>query len=162
MKLLPLFLLTNMLCKFSSLKKTLSLSIGRRTFGKTSSLQMSLSSNYEETLSPKLSVTASSSRNFSGDLIVFPFYKPNLSKEVDEDGASAAEALKEMIPADISADLKALIVELIDEKLFKAEASSKQLVRITGTALTPLKYIALIGLGNNETFEIEKLNISLL
>lgn len=97
--------------------------------------------NYKESDSLKIDVTASESYQFSGDLIAIPFYKPNDAPKEDQ---ALADALKALIP-DVGADLKSVIGDVLDEYSFKADASSKKIVRIFGN--NSVKYLALIGLG---------------
>mmetsp|Transcript_5183 Transcript_5183/g.11886 ORF Transcript_5183/g.11886 Transcript_5183/m.11886 type:complete len:565 (+) Transcript_5183:61-1755(+) len=92
---------------------------------------------------PTVAVTAAEAFAFSGDLLVIPFYKPS-SDAAKKDEKVSLQELKDSIPA-VSADIMKLVSDILDEEVFKADASSKQLVRVAGGS--GVKYVALVGMG---------------
>lgn len=122
---------------FSKSRKTL------LTTNTRNMILMSGGSSYKSSESVDIEVLASSSFGFKGDLLVIPFYKPN---SLIKDDIAVSNALKEMIPSSLSADLQIVVSEVLDEHVFKADPSAKQLVRIAGGNQS-IKYIALVGLG---------------
>lgn len=89
---------------------------------------------------------------FAGDVLFVPFYRPALTEQEKKAGGGEDKALqaaiKAHIPKELSAELQAVIGEIIDEGVFKADASSRQVSRVGGQA-SSVKHIALVGLGPN-------------
>lgn len=95
-----------------------------------------------------LAVVGSSSMAFKGDVLFVPFYKPAVPDKDKSDDKALAAALRELIPVDLSPELKSMIGEIIDEGVFKADVMTKQVSRVFSTT-SPVKHIALVGLGPN-------------
>ena len=93
-----------------------------------------------------LSVTASSELSFTGDLLVIPFYKPKVDKSDSKDDIVLLAELKKSIPSGLAPNVQTLVADLLDEGIFKGDVLSKQVVRLSGSAV---KYVALVGLGAN-------------
>lgn len=134
---------------FSASSSTLRASNG--AFKSLTGRRLSTSMNaYTESESIKLSLSANQKLTFKGDLLIIPFYKPVTPKEENqkkEDAAVAlAAALKTSVNAGLSEVIKKFVGEVIDEYDFKADSSSKQVVRV-GSADEGVKYVALVGLG---------------
>lgn len=95
-----------------------------------------------------LAVTASSDLMFNGDLLVIPFYKPKVDKSDSKDDKILLAELKKHIPSGLGSDIQAIVADLLDEGIFKADVLSKQLVRLPSST-SSVKYVALVGLGAN-------------
>jgi leucyl aminopeptidase len=95
-----------------------------------------------------LAVTASPELGFTGDLLVIPFYKPKVDKADAKDDKILISELKKSIPSNLDSTLQSIVADLLEEGIFKGDASSKQLIRIPSTA-SSVKYVALVGLGAN-------------
>lgn len=95
-----------------------------------------------------LAVTASSELLYKGDLLVIPFYKPKVDKSDSKDDKILLAELKKNIPSGLDADIQAVVNDLLNEGIFKADVLSKQLVRLPSSS-SSIKYIALVGLGAN-------------
>ena len=95
-----------------------------------------------------LAVTASTDLIFKGDLLVIPFYKPKVDKSDAKDDKLLLAALKQNVPTGLSPDIAAIVADLLEEGVFKADVMSKQLVRLASSG-SAIKYIALVGLGAN-------------
>lgn len=97
---------------------------------------------------------------FQCAIIFFLTYHSNLklsSVLEKDDTLELVNALKEMIPSTISANIKETISAILAEENFKADAASKYVFRIVGSehstpAANSFKYVALIGLGENKYF----------
>jgi len=90
-----------------------------------------MSSTYSSSDRLSFAVTTSPPATYAGDVLVVPLYSDKTN-------------LKARIPATLPKDIQAIIADIIDEGVFKAEASQKQLTRIMNNSV---KYIALVGLG---------------
>ena len=124
----------------------------RRPFGMSamslSSKSSKIATPYTVTKPPQLDLAALTTTAFSGDLLVIPFYKPAaLSAAGPESAQAMSAALKRSIP-ELPVDLKTLVTELLDEREFKGEAATKQIVCAHGLD-SKVKYVALVGLGAN-------------
>ena len=95
-----------------------------------------------------LTVTATSEMSFKGDLLVIPFYKPKVDKADSKDDKILLAELKMGIPSGLDADIQAIVADLLEEGIFKADVLSKQLVRLP-SSVSGAKYDALVGLGAN-------------
>ena len=95
-----------------------------------------------------LTVTATSEMSFKGDLLVIPFYKPKVDKADSKDDKVLLAELKMGIPSGLDADIQAIVADLLEEGIFKADVLSKQLVRLP-SSVSGAKYVALVGLGAN-------------
>ena len=95
-----------------------------------------------------LTVTATSEMTFKGDLLVIPFYKPKVDKADSKDDKILLAELKMGIPSGLDADIQAIVADLLEEGIFKADVLSKQLVRLP-SSVSGAKYVALVGLGAN-------------
>jgi hypothetical protein len=93
-------------------------------------------------------VTASSELLYKGDLLVIPFYKPKVDKSDSKDDKVLLAELKKNIPSGLDADIQAIVNDLLNEGIFKADVLSKQLVRLPSSS-SSIKYVALVGLGAN-------------
>lgn len=102
-------------------------------------------SSYTDSERLAISVSASQEFTYKGDLLVIPFYRP--TDKTIKDGKLYAQELKKSIPTALPTDVQAVIAELLDEGLFKADVMTKQLTRVGGGAA--VRYIALVGLGAN-------------
>jgi Cytosol aminopeptidase family, N-terminal domain len=85
---------------------------------------------------------------FKGDLLVIPFYKPKVDKADSKDDKMLLAELKMGIPSGLDADIQAIVADLLEEGIFKADVLSKQLVRLP-SSVSGAKYVALVGLGAN-------------
>ncbi len=94
-----------------------------------------------------LSVSAQSGQSFSGDLLIVPFYKPDMPKDVTDD-ASIATEMKKSIPSGLDENTVDMIGKILDEGSFKADPMSKYTTRVFSGS-TPFKSLALVGLGPN-------------
>lgn len=113
-----------------------------------SSKSSKMATPYTVNKPPQLDVTALTTTNFSGDLLVIPFYKPATLLSTGNQSAEAiSSALKGCLP-ELPLDLTTVVKELLDERAFKGEATSKHLIRTYGLE-SKVKYVALIGLGAN-------------
>jgi leucyl aminopeptidase len=123
----------------------------RNSFASSSRMQLrtlSMSANaqantFTTNAVPKIAVTTAEALTFSGDLLVIPFYQPS-SDAAKKDKKVSLQELKDSIPA-VSDDIKTLVSEILNEEVFKADAASKQLVRVGGSS--GVKYVALVGMG---------------
>ena len=97
---------------------------------------------FQDSDRPQIGVSASSSYNFNGDLLVVPFYKPK-----EKGNKEVSLSLKSKIPSGLSSSIKKIIEEIIDESDFKGDTSSKQMVKVVGDP--SVKYICLVGLGTD-------------
>jgi len=95
-----------------------------------------------------LAVVGSSSMAFKGDVLFVPFYKPAVADKDKSDDKALAAALRALIPADLSPELKSMIGEILDEGVFKADVMTKQVSRVFSPS-SSVKHIALVGLGPN-------------
>ena len=91
-----------------------------------------------------LSWGASASSSFSGDVLVVPFYKPELEGKEKEDDSALGKKLSASIPATLPEEVKGVLSDILMEGSFKADVGGKRLVRVTGL---PMKYLAVVGLG---------------
>lgn len=98
---------------------------------------------FGDSFRPEFTVTASTSFDFSGDMLVVPFYKP---KDLKED-TEITKALKDGVPTGLTGSVSSMVTELLDDGEFKADAGSKKVVRIVGADGVGIKYICLVGLG---------------
>ena len=98
---------------------------------------------FGDSFRPEFTVTASTSFDFSGDMLVVPFYKP---KDLKED-TEITKALKDSVPIGLTGSVSSMVTELLDDGEFKADAGSKKVVRIVGADGVGIKYICLVGLG---------------
>lgn len=89
-------------------------------------------------LLPNLTITSQFGYETKADMLVVPFYTP--------DGDIAT--LKDALPS-LPLQLKETISNVLNEGIFKAEASSKYLLRLIDP-VAPYKHIALVGLGTPE------------
>ena len=89
----------------------------------------------------QLSATGSTDYSFAGDLLVIPFYKP-----AEKDEAALVKCMKDLIPAGLDSEIAAMVGEMIDEGIFKGDASSKYVTKVFGGKV---KNVALVGLGPN-------------
>ena len=87
---------------------------------------------------------ASSSANFNGDVLVVPFYKPELEGKDASDDDKVSAALMEGIPATLDGSIKNVLSDILGEGGFKGDTGGKRVVRVTGL---PVKHLALVGLG---------------
>lgn len=101
-----------------------------------------------------IAVSASDGWSLSGELLVVPFYKA--PKDVKGDEAIAAH-LKTKIPSQLPSDIQEIVSSVIEDGQFKADAASKQVVRVTGSSV---KHIALVGLGSADTTASEDFGTS--
>lgn len=99
---------------------------------------------YTRNAIPIIEVSSTSTISFAGDLLVIPFYKPVPdNRSVD---SVLASTLMQHLPAEVDKNLKHVINDVLNDGVFKADVSSRQLIRLpdaTGTS----RYIALVGLG---------------
>lgn len=79
---------------------------------------------------------------------MIPFYKPKVDKSDSKDDKILLAELKKNIPSGLDADIQAVVNDLLNEGIFKADVLSKQLVRLPSSS-SSIKYIALVGLGAN-------------
>lgn len=79
---------------------------------------------------------------------MIPFYKPKVDKADSKDDKILLAELKMGIPSGLDADIQAIVADLLEEGIFKADVLSKQLVRLP-SSVSGAKYVALIGLGAN-------------
>lgn len=78
--------------------------------------------------------------------MVIPFYKPVGEEKIRSSDAAFAAALLQHIPTGVDEHARQVISDVLQDGVFKAEVSSKQLIRLHG-ASGSLKYVALVGLG---------------
>ena len=79
---------------------------------------------------------------------MIPFYKPKVDKADSKDDKILLAELKMGIPSGLDADIQAIVADLLEEGIFKADVLSKQLVRLP-SSVSGAKYVALVGLGAN-------------
>ena len=116
----------------------------------------SSTSTYIEAERFALTVSASTAHDFTGDLLVVPFFKPTVADKKDDKAITAA--LIESIPKSIKPEIVSLITEIIEEGNFKGEALSKQITRVSSALGT--KYIAIVGLGKEKAPEIGDMEVA--
>lgn len=104
------------------------------------------SSTYTRNSIPKLEIGSTQSFNFVGDLLVIPFYKPVGVERGQSADAVQAAALVQHVPPEVDEHLRKIITDVLHDGVFKADVSSKQLIRLHGARGTS-KYVALVGLG---------------
>lgn len=130
-------------------------------------MSVSMTSTYTESEKLQLRLNAANEVSFTGDLLIVPFYKPQLPKDEEKldagDTASdIANALKNTINEDLSSSVREIIMDILDEHSFKADISSKQVVRLGRDGV---KYVALVGLGpkpSTETCDLEVMSANRL
>ena len=89
-----------------------------------------------------MKINAQLSKDFDGDLLVIPFYKP---AETSNGANAARDALRDSIPSGLSVEVTSVVADVINEGLFKADVLAVQVTRNAGS--TNPRYIALLGLG---------------
>ena len=82
---------------------------------------------YKDSDRININAVASTSLTHSGDVLVIPFYS------VKKD-----DSLKSKIPTGLSKELKLLVEEVLDEGIFKADVSQKQVLRISSSSSSSL------------------------
>lgn len=124
---------------------------------------MHMAATYTESEKLQLKLTAADKVSFTGDLLIVPFYKPTIpkkegeeKKEKDAAAIEIATLLKGTIDDGLSASVKELIGEILDEHSFKADISSKQVVRLGRDGV---KYVALVGLGPKPSTETNDMEV---
>ena len=102
-----------------------------------------------------LNVGAQNDLQFSGDLLVVPFYRPALT-EIMEKGSDAEQSaalsaqLIAAIPEGLNADVKSMISEIMEGGLFKGDVKSTYVTKIfSSSSSADTKNLALVGLGPN-------------
>lgn len=95
---------------------------------------------FQDSDRPQISFSANTAYEFSGDILVVPFYKPKEKGEQE-----VLSALKSKIPVGLPAATKSIIGELLGEGDFKADATSKLMTKVVGNP--SIKYVCLVGLG---------------
>lgn len=111
----------------------------RAGFRSRSRMATSMASVYTESAPVTLKLSAAQKLSFKGDLLIIPFYKPVIEtpkkdKDLEAAASEMADALKSSINDELSVEMKKFVSEVLDEKTFKAETSSKQVVRMGNTA----------------------------
>ena len=109
-------------------------------------------SDYAHSKGPDVTVGASMGLSYSGDLLVVPFYKPNMSEASDkasteEQDAALSAGLKTLIPDGLDADVKTMISDIVDSGLFKGDVKATYVTKVFGKG--SVKSLALVGLGPN-------------
>lgn len=89
---------------------------------------------------------------YSGDLLVVPFYKSG-----EKSDKANTDFLKKAIPQELPDPVKTMLAEILEEGVFQADAASKQLIRVS---LPGLRYIVLLGLGPNPKQESKDLEVA--
>ena len=108
-------------------------------------------SSYVASDSCAVDVTALKTSTYNGDLLVVPFFK---GKDAPKEELALSAYLKAMIPEVLPA-MKTLIANILDEKVFKADPASKQVIRIAGNKGDGPRFIALVGLSaSTESVEV--------
>jgi leucyl aminopeptidase len=116
----------------------------------------SATSQYTDSTVLEVAISAVQSFDFKGDLLVIPFYKPTTTNKTD---SAIAEGLKASIP-NLSTDIKKIVSDLLIEQIFKADAATKQVIRLHSSESLSTKYIALVGLGPNPKKEVNDLEVT--
>jgi hypothetical protein len=100
---------------------------------------------YAESDRLSIAVDASSDLVFKSDLdlLVIPFYRP-----VSNNTELASDLIK-LIPKELPTEIRNIVSDILEEGIFKADASSKQLSRIGNGDDLHVRYIVLVGLGAN-------------
>lgn len=104
-------------------------------------------SPYTHTEAKRIAVDAVESLDFDGDVLIVPMFKPSVDGDgtKEEKDKRSIERLIPSLPA-VKGDIHSLLKQIVEENDFKADASTKQVVRIVGNDLG-VKYVALVGLG---------------
>ena len=93
----------------------------------------------------EIKVSALPTTDFSGDLLVVPFYKPTAKDGPKLSDEGILKELQSSIPS-CSSNVHSLISDILQDGAFKADINTKQLVH-TSNMDSCAKYIALVGLG---------------
>ncbi len=104
-------------------------------------------------------IAGSQGCDYSGDLLVVPVFQPSDEIKNGKDKALISQALKNNIPTKLSPSLQNIISTVLEDGKFKGEFETEEVIRVFhgGEGASSVKYIALIGLGQEKAHRTDLL-----